>query len=105
MRPDLVIHQRGRPSPESNALFVEVKIAYRTMRPNPRDLDKADVAIGRLEYRHAVVLALATRRGSAESFDPVWLIRCNHPEACCTQASDDMFAPMFPSSYTFSGKR
>ncbi|WP_431945587.1 hypothetical protein [Micromonospora marina] len=76
MRPDLVIHRRGRGGRTNNLLFLEVK-RFRGPSLDSRDVDKAAVAVERHNYQLGVALALS--RG--DGFAPSWWVWVPAPHA------------------------
>ncbi|WP_229075177.1 aminoglycoside adenylyltransferase domain-containing protein [Actinoplanes sp. DH11] len=67
MRPDLVIHRRGRGGRTNNLLFLEVK-RLRGDSLDDGDVDKAAVAVVRHHYQLGVALALSREDGFAPSW-------------------------------------
>jgi hypothetical protein len=77
MRPDLIVHQRGRSGAGSNLLFVEVKRHWRAPSGDAEDIDKVRQAVIRHKYQVAAAVGMRT---AARRFRPPGL--CTFPRRC-----------------------
>ncbi|MDZ5447081.1 hypothetical protein U2F26_30920 [Micromonospora sp. 4G57] len=76
MRPDLIVHQRGRSGAGNNLLFVEVKRRWRAPSGDPEDIDKVRQAVIRHKYQVAVAVGMRT---AGRRFSPTWAVYVSPP--------------------------
>jgi hypothetical protein len=73
MRPDLVVHRRGKRGSSNNLMFVEVKKAWEDPWGDRDDNEKVRAAIRQHAYQFGVAIGL-TQPDAPTDFSPTWTV-------------------------------